>query len=149
MICPPEHDLHRLYDGELAPEKAADVRSHAANCAGCGAALAAWAAVSDAVRSAALPEPSAAAMRRWAAGRRADDTLRGLAGWMTAAAAAALAMAVVTGRTPVGGAAPTIPVSWETPMFAAGDADGGSDRLVAANWMVADLSAGQGGATWR
>jgi anti-sigma factor RsiW len=148
VTCPSEQ-LQRLHDDQLSAAEAARVRAHVAGCESCRKTLADFAAVSDAVRSASLPRPTPAMLARWkaAAQWRRERSVRRLAGWLSTAAAAAIAVAVVTGGKGESVDTASLAISpWEAAMLTPAAAEA-TPTQVAANWMAADLSAG--GASWR
>lgn len=75
-----EADLSALLDGELAPERAAELRAHIGACPGCSVRLAELARVDTALSAAALPAvPASLRSRlkaRLASASRVDTTVR-------------------------------------------------------------------------
>ena len=95
--CDQLHLIHAYHDGELSPERAREVESHANGCAACAAELASLRAMSAKWRSMAVPAMPAGLPARVRAGltNASDRAALRLASWLTAAAAVVVAASLV------------------------------------------------------
>ncbi len=141
MTCDRSQEVSAYHDGELPAETARELEQHLAQCAACGVELAALRRLSQQVQAARLDEPPAGALQLWMrrSHRAADDrSVRRLAGWMTAAAAALLVTATLSLQMSPAEASPTLS-EWELAMINP-DADAAPQSVFLAQWMAADLS---------
>ncbi len=147
MTCDQLSQIHRYHDGELSPPQRAEVEAHLAACVECRRALADLQRLSSLIAAAPMAEMPAEALQRMAdAGAAAMD--RGIvriAGWLTAAAAAVIAGALLywPGEYANGEAQATV---WETvavtsPIAAVEDTR--PELLTVAQWMEDELSSGE------
>jgi anti-sigma factor RsiW len=145
--------LQAYHDGELAAVERAQVEAHLNDCAECRSALAELRQLSSMFAEVSLPEIPDRAMSRmhgvWIKSRvTSDRAVRRITGWMTAAAAAVLALGLL--QTPITQRTTEARVdSWEldaaavTATDTARDDSSGTGELVqVAQWMAQDLSAG-------
>jgi len=147
MNHPTEQLLSAYYDNELPADERAAIAVHLVQCKACELILQDFAAVTEQMGSAALPEPSIAAQAMWMNSFRAtrqlgrDRGVRQLAGLLTAAAAIVIAVSMAM---PSNAQATAAPAQWEK-VAVSGSADVGTTPQATAQWIVADLSAGNGG----
>ncbi|NLU21579.1 MAG: zf-HC2 domain-containing protein [Phycisphaerae bacterium] len=143
MSCTRTIEVHRYHDGELPPGQKAALEAHVAACAECSQLLADLRSVSVLIRRAPLADLPAAAADRLAQCRpwTADAGLIRVAGWLTAAAAAVLIIALL--RKPVD-SSPMVagPALWETLVVtpSADIQDEAISEVVLAKWMADELS---------
>jgi anti-sigma factor RsiW len=144
MNCNWSYRISSYYDGELSPPAARDMEAHLAECEQCRRELADLRALSPRLAAAGMAEPSDEMMERWKAGtgRQQDRSIRRMAGWMTAAAAALLFASIL--RFGDGQAADLVVLGPIDRAFFATDEPQGP-TYTAARWMAADLSM-EGGA---
>jgi anti-sigma factor RsiW len=146
--------VHAYHDGELTGEQRAAFESHLSGCRGCQQLLSELKALSSLFGQASLAELPPRAMGRMygsfhAAAAQRERGVRRLAGWMTAAAAAVLALAFVRNPTLLRPAdeQPTPAAGWSElvavmPPLEPGE--GSNAELVRfAQWTAGDLSAGE------
>ncbi|MEP0841818.1 MAG: zf-HC2 domain-containing protein [Phycisphaerae bacterium] len=144
MSCNRSAEVHRYHDGELAAAQRAAVESHVDQCAECKALLSDLARLSALVAAApraALPEPALARLRESWRSSRERGVIR-VAGWLTAAAAAILIAAVVSGPShrPESAGEPSFTGTLATlpPVETTED----DELMVMALWMADELSPG-------
>lgn len=140
MSCDHTNEIHAYHDGELAAERVEALERHLATCGSCRAELVELRELSVRVSSAALVAPSAIAMQRLVRSGRVtqERSIRRLAGWLTAAAAAIVMVATVTRPQ-----APP-PVQSAAGVDLLGLDNMGEplpETLATAQWMALDLSA--------
>jgi len=142
MNHPTEQLLSAYYDNELPPSDRAAIAAHLVQCKACELILQDFAAVTEHMGSAALPEPSIAAQARWMNSFRParERGVRQLAGLLTAAAAIVIAVSMAI---PSNAQATAAPAQWEKAAVT-GSPDVGTTPQATAQWIVADLSAGNG-----
>ncbi|WP_428937140.1 anti-sigma factor family protein [Fontivita pretiosa] len=109
MMCDQTSRIHAYHDGELSAEQRVAVESHLADCPQCRALLEELREISRVLATAPMREMPQRAMSRmygsWhkaiavRAAQQRERSVRRLAEWLTAAAAAVLAVAVLHSRT--------------------------------------------------
>ncbi len=144
MSCEGFIQIHRYHDGELAPDERQQVELHLAGCAACRDSLAAMASLGRLVQQASREEMPAnvpQSLHRMVSSR-ADRALLRTTGWLTAAAAAVLLVALLrapSGSAPSDGSA----MAWETvavtPPRAARE-ELSPEPPLAAQWMADEFS---------
>ena len=154
MACCEFAQLQAYYDGELPARERETVESHLATCADCRRVVQELGAMSELIVAAPMAQMPAASRERfieaWEAG--SDRGVLKIAGWLTTAAAAVLAFAVIN-RAPTGQSEPVAtavpaPALWQTVASMSPDVveqdDNRGELIVLAQWMADDLSAGEG-----
>jgi len=153
MTCEQTAQIHRYHDGDLSPAEQASVRAHLTACADCPELLTDLQNISQMFATVDLPEMSNRAINRmqgawWkAATAKAEDrSIRKLASWMTAAAAAVLVFVPLASPTQ----RPQVeeqPGIWADTLALIPPAEGidtpSADLVQVAQWMANDVSAEQ------
>jgi anti-sigma factor RsiW len=143
MNCNQTAHIHAYHDGELSPARRDAVERHLAECGECRERLADLRGISQLVAAAPLAAMPGDAMPRlqkawWAAQDR--GVLR-IAGWMTAAAAAVLFVAVLWSPAQHGDNGSS---NWQlaalTPPTPVVDDEPQDEIVIAADWIANDLS---------
>ncbi len=148
LDCDRQADVHRCHDGELEPDRRAELEAHLARCAACRGLLRELGGLS-AILARAMPTPvppEAMDRLREAILNRQERRALGVATWLTAAAAAVLLAAVLTRPAPTDRPW-TGPARWETLAAAVRPEaidDEEADLLATAQWMASDLATGKG-----
>jgi anti-sigma factor RsiW len=153
-MCPTSEQVHAYHDGELPSAQRAAFEAHLASCRECQALLEQLGQLTKLFAQAPLAELPQRALGRMygsfhAARARQEQSVRRLAGWMTAAAAAILVLVsirnptAITQRdsapTPTGGWAELVAV-----MPPLEPSNGSTAELVQfAQWSASDLSIGE------
>lgn len=144
MSCHKAVHIHAYHDGELLPGERAVVEAHLGVCSECRDLLADLQGLSRMLRECPLEAPPAGLVGRLQLAPHAarDREVRRLAGWMTAAAAAVLAI-TLSGYPDKQVEAASRAGAWELaavmPPIQPGD-DAETETVEVARWMVADLS---------
>jgi len=148
MMCERSPEIHRYHDGELAAEQRSSIEDHLPQCPHCRKLLTDLRSLSLLFGRAGLVPMPADLPRRLCHPRRLveDMAIRRAAGWLTAAAAAVLAGAILirSGARDVSETGPTV---WETvavmpPADAQDDAHAATVAM--AQWMADELSSDNG-----
>lgn len=148
MTCERSPEIHRYHDGELTTDQRCSTEDHLRQCPDCRRLLADLRDLSLLLRRAELVPMPADLPRRLRHPRRLaeDMDIRRAAGWLTAAAAAVLAGAILvrSGARDVSEIRPTV---WETvavmpPADAQDDANAATVAM--AQWMADELSSDNG-----
>ncbi len=145
MSCTKTERVHRFHDGELSPSEREGAAAHIGACAECRETLAALRRLSQLLAEAPRADLSAEAAQRvresWYTVR--DRGVVRAAGWLTAAAAAVLVAALLTGPGNSAEAGSRLPI-WQTVAVTepVGVQDAAPpDTVVTAQWMADDLLA--------
>ena len=154
MTCEQTAQIHRYHDGDLSPAEQASVRAHLAVCAECSELLADLQNLSQMFATVDLPEVTNRAVNRmqgawWkaATAKAEDKSIRKLASWMTAAAAAVLVFVPLASPT----SRPTVeepPAGiWADTLALIPPAEGvdtpSADLVQVAQWMANDVNVEQ------
>ena len=148
MTHPSEHLLSAYYDGELSPAECNAIAAHLAECKACESILHDFASITETLTAAAFAEPTIAVQAQWLRSFRpakqqgVERGVRQLAGLLAAAAAIVIAVSVAI---PSEAQATSAPAEWEIASVT-GTADVAATPQATAQWIVVDLSAGNGGA---
>lgn len=147
MGCDRATQIHRYHDHELPPNEQAAIEAHLGECPECRELLRELEQISAALIAAplaAMPADVTSRLRRgWE--RTRERSILQATGWLTAAAAAVLVGALLTGPSERGDSAAR-PAVWQSLAVSspAEDREDGSDLLMA-QWMADDLSSGRSG----
>lgn len=148
MSCRKAVHIHAYYDGESSPDEKLAVEAHLHECAECRALLADLRGLSTMLRECPLATapPGLLGRLQTTSYSAQDREVRRLAGWMTAAAAAVLLIALA--GYPNRQVEAASPGTWELaavmPPIQPGD-DVVTETVEVARWMVADLSSPNAG----
>src|SRR5262249_11419393 len=141
--------IHAYHDGDLSPEARKALEKHLELCAECRELLAELQNLSQMFATVPLPEMPPRALNRmygawWPTAQVRDRGVRGLAGWLTAAAAAVLVIVPTFSPSRTADYEPASSGAWqETIAFIppAGPRDDSNAELVqVAQWLANDLS---------
>lgn len=138
MSCDCTKDVQAYHDGELPVEQAEALERHLATCAACRQELADLRRMSQMLRDAPLAQPSAMTMQRLAGALRGtqEQSIRRLAGWLTATAAAIVVVATATRPE---AQPPAVPASGVELLALDTASEPLPETLLAARWMALDL----------
>ncbi|MBP7933392.1 MAG: zf-HC2 domain-containing protein [Phycisphaerae bacterium] len=145
MSCHKAVHIHAYHDGEASSDEKLAVEAHLHECSECRNLLADLQGLSRMLRACFLEEPPPGLVNRLELASRSaqDRDVRRLAGWMTAAAAAVLAI-TLAGYPNRQVEAASRTGTWELaavmPPIQPSD-DAATETVEVARWMVADLSA--------
>lgn len=147
MSCELQEQVERLHDGELSPAERRDAELHMKSCPECSRTLAELRSLSALLQQAepAAMAPDLARRLHVSMSARLDRGVLQTTGWLTAAAAAILIVALL--RTPQTSTASDAPPAWEA--LAMGSPVETrealpSDPTTAAQWMADEFSSTNG-----
>lgn len=145
--CPKAELISPFHDGELSPEREAEVRAHIASCADCQAILLDLQKISAAFAAAPLVKLSAKARARLEDALLTPPWVRMLLPVARPFAAAAMLMIALgipvligSASTKTADAAALLPTSWETEATALTQDTSASTQTQFATWIVTDLA---------